>query len=169
MSSKNNGDPTKDPGKPQGGANTTKLQTFTLVDQNGPVSSWQWSMGALVFGFFVVQWVASILSPLLFGLSLYFQNWIGVLLIIGVTILAYVPWYPNPHPVAEAIRHFFVHNTPFYFRSMKVISEGQPLPGQVDSPSTTTTKATNEPPTLLSVHPHGIFTLGWSMLYLRLR
>ena len=91
------------------------------------------------------------------------------MLIIGVTILAYVPWYPSPHPVAEAIRQFFVHNTPFYFRSMKVISEGEPLPGQVDSPSTTTTKATNEPPTLLSVHPHGIFTLGWSMLYLRLR
>ncbi|KAL7575287.1 hypothetical protein ACA910_001812 [Epithemia clementina (nom. ined.)] len=157
---------------------------------------WQWFLGAFCLGLFVVSWVTSLASPFVLGLALYFQIWTVAGVILSLVVLAYIPWYPpgDPHPLKQAFQQFCVYSTSYYFRSVRVFFEGQDVPKANNEPSqerqqqqrSLTTKTDsksdknsnakndtpntndNTKPTLLLVHPHGVFSFGWSMLVLRL-
>lgn len=158
---------------------------FVVEDnRGGPAATmWQWLMGGLCFSTFILSWVLSLASPMLLILSLYCHSWLATSVIAILTTLAYLPWSPNPVP---AFQTMFLHYTRYYFRSLRIVFEGQNIPTSVtdnkDSTARDSTVVKNKQdeqddydddkvrraPTLLAVHPHGIFSLGWSMLVLRL-
>mmetsp|Transcript_130 Transcript_130/g.171 ORF Transcript_130/g.171 Transcript_130/m.171 type:complete len:325 (+) Transcript_130:119-1093(+) len=106
--------------------------------------------GTAIFSFIVI-WMSSIASPLLFYASIQHQNYAIATLIFVLVICAYVPWKKG-----FISKNFtaFVSYTAFYYKRCSITFEGSSLPED------------SKTPVFYAVHPHGAFCLGWSALFI---
>lgn len=107
-------------------------------------------LGSIALMIYMVVWVCSLISPLivlcLFYVGLYKAAIATMLLMISAHV-------PKLWPRSTAFRDF-MGSAFFYFRSGSLRYEE-------------TVDTTGKRPTIVCVHPHGIFPLGWGMLTTR--
>jgi len=106
--------------------------------------------GGLVLIIFVSTWISSLMSPVITFYAIKSRNKVLLLTIISITTAAYAPWKKS---TITRICNSFVdtYHRCYYIRS------SMKFQGRVPHPE--------ETPTLYAVHPHGIFTVGWSLLF----
>lgn len=100
---------------------------------------------------FVSIWLASLSSPFIFAVSLWYQYYTATVAIVLITVVAYLPWKPGF--LAESVRYIIKTWTPYYFKSIVIAFQGNSSePAKLPTP--------NDPPTFYAVHPHGAFCIG---------
>jgi hypothetical protein len=110
--------------------------------------------GGICLALFVATWIASLASPVLFLVSLAYEFWLSALFCIVVTVLAYAPWQKGR--AATTFQRFVARYTPHYFKSCRIVME-QDEGKQQGRPQ--------QQQTLFAIHPHGVFCIGWGVLY----
>eukprot|EP00551_Chaetoceros_affinis_P008418 CAMPEP_0203675452 /NCGR_PEP_ID=MMETSP0090-20130426/20522_1 /ASSEMBLY_ACC=CAM_ASM_001088 /TAXON_ID=426623 /ORGANISM="Chaetoceros affinis, Strain CCMP159" /LENGTH=276 /DNA_ID=CAMNT_0050541653 /DNA_START=234 /DNA_END=1064 /DNA_ORIENTATION=+ len=75
--------------------------------------------------------------------------------IIVVTALAYIPFWDTRGAIPRKVKSFIDTFHKMYYTRCKVIFED----------SVPSTSAAGSKPTLYAIHPHGAFSLGWSLLF----
>jgi 2-acylglycerol O-acyltransferase 2 len=115
-------------------------------------------VGGINLLIFVLVWLLSAISPFLFLYSIMYKQFWSLTIILLITRVAHspgiVPKPTNSNTSSNRLRKFFGHYTPKYFRSVRIIWEGQERE-DVDNKQT-----------LYGVHPHGVFCMGWAKLFL---
>jgi hypothetical protein len=107
--------------------------------------------GTTVYLVFIAAWLFSLLSPVLVLCLFYFHYKSAALLVAASIAACYiVPW---PH--SPSFRSFMAKGSTVYFRNCSLTYEKD------------LSKETTPPKMLLAVHPHGIFCMGWSILFAR--
>lgn len=107
--------------------------------------------GFLCVGSFIVIWVSSLLSPLLFVAAIIHGYYISAAILIVITIASYAPWEKGP--VSRILTPPYSDIHPYYYKEFRIEFEGDSLPSPTD------------PQTFYAIHPHGAFCIGWSALF----
>jgi len=95
----------------------------------------------------LVIWFSSILSPFILLFAYLTGRYLLFLEVAGLMVVSTLEL-----PKVQAVKDFYVRYLPKYFKSCSLFYTVFPDEKQ---------------PTLYAIHPHGIFCLGWSMLYAR--
>jgi len=103
--------------------------------------------GALSIGSYVVFWLVSSVSPLAVLGALVCGWWRSAALLVALLFICSLPAEPN-----SSIRAWISRGHRVYWKEASLSFEDQIEP---------------DAPTLLSVHPHGVFCLGWAGLFTR--
>ena len=114
-------------------------------------------LGGFVIFLFVAIWFTSIGSPVLFYLTIQHKQYLLSVLIIFLTLAAYLPWEKNDFTLRFAK---FARLNLFFYKKCKYVFEKKTSLATSDHPNAATRK-----PIFYAVHPHGAFCLGWSMLF----
>lgn len=128
-----------------------KIATYVSHRATHSVNLKQKILSVFVVGSFVIIWLMSLASVFLFIISYNARYIKTIIFIILTTILSYSPWKKGR--ICLAISNFYFHHHIRYYKTLNIEFEGNALP----SPSSSQT--------LYSVHPHGAFSFGWSLLY----
>jgi len=108
--------------------------------------------GTISVSCYLILWVLSLLSPIIGITLLYFHYYNATgLLVLTVAMCYIIPW-----PLFPALRRFMAKGSIKYFRNCSLTYETL-LTEQHDD-------GTKEK-MLLAVHPHGIFCMGWAILF----
>jgi hypothetical protein len=99
------------------------------------------ALGGLALLLFVIVWLSSALSPILFVVALYQGAYLSALFIALATIFAYLPWEKGT--TAKALQKFLSQYSPLYMRKTSIVFEG-------DKPT-----AKPDAQTFYAIHPHG--------------
>lgn len=106
--------------------------------------------GGLCLLIFVFIWLCSAASPLIFLTCMYYKNYTSALLIVGVTIYAYLPW--KRKYILESIRKMYSTYTPQYMKRFTFVFVGDD-------------KEDKQKQTFYAIHPHGAFCIGWAFMF----
>ena len=119
----------------------------TRPNDDFPTRWWERLLGACVITIFVGTWMCSIVSPILVFLSVYYQYYTTTcILILGIS-MAYLPFDKK----SVLIRDFMRQYHECYYQKLSIDFEQDP---------------SSNPKTFYAVHPHGIYCMGWSILFL---
>ena len=118
------------------------MSFFTV---NNDVNQQDVFFSTLVLLAFVAIWVSSLVSPILCVIFTALGAFEVALLLAAIIIVAYAPW-PKSEKGRVAVSRAFIQ----YFKRSSVMYE-ESLPAN--------------PKNLVCVHPHGIFCMGWSILF----
>jgi len=121
-----------------------------VVFQSSDNSRNQVFLGGVAIILFVICWISSLASPLLVYYAFVTSNHILISIILSIATAAYVPWKKS------FVSRFFTsfingYHRCYYMRSSMTFRKKLPDP--------------DEEPTLYAIHPHGIVSLGWSLLF----
>ena len=98
---------------------------------------------------YIGVWICSVASPLIL-LALFAVGWhVSFSIVLGLAAASYLP--RDALPRVDALRSHLRDSLPRYFNNCSLRMEAVPA---------------EEEPTVLCVHPHGIFCLGWGQLFL---
>mmetsp|Transcript_21533 Transcript_21533/g.65819 ORF Transcript_21533/g.65819 Transcript_21533/m.65819 type:complete len:204 (-) Transcript_21533:659-1270(-) len=92
-------------------------------------------------------WISSVLSPAIFTGLYLTGNYKTLSVLLGLAALSYAPVLPH----LAWLRSFFGNANPRYFKNCSLRLEAP-----VDE----------KKPTVVCVHPHGLFCLGWGQLFI---
>ena len=133
-------------------------------DQNFPV-------GAASIGAYVLIWLASLLSPALLSWSLLTKRWKSAGALAALAVLAYVPNLPR----LAWLRDLMGRTAAMYWPQCSITYEEGSLGFPASKAMAKKEKAKKKKkkaqqtkkrtPTLLCVAPHGIFCMGWGLLF----
>lgn len=135
----------------------------TFVLQNANSTALETFLGLLSVGSFIVIWITSLMSPVLFFLSIKHQNYIGTTILLSVTAAAYLPWNASSSKIKHIVHAFTNQYHPLYYKKCTLLFKG-PLPVE-DAKPKEQTQNQNSKPLFYAIHPHGAFCLGWSVLF----
>ena len=99
--------------------------------------------GAASIGSYVVVWLAAIVWPIALAGCVFYGWWLSSLALVALAALCSIPLEPN-----ERFRAWMGRGSTVYFREASLRYEHE-----------------IETPTVLAVHPHGIFCMGWATLF----
>jgi hypothetical protein len=105
--------------------------------------------GAFVIGLYVGLWIIASGWPVFLAAFLY-HGWYRAATCMVVALLACCPDYEPK----ERIKAFMSAGCQSYFRHSSLVYEEGSMPVE-------------DEPTILGVHPHGIFSMGWGLLFAR--
>ena len=133
------------------------------ADKSRTKAGWfEQGVGAACFGIFVLIWLSSAATPFMFLTALWYSWHRMLAAILLTTAVAYVvPWMTSQsndrghQSLTPALQRLYATYTQKYLAGFNIIIEGN----DKDKPSKTS------PQTFYSVHPHGAFCIGWSLLY----
>lgn len=100
---------------------------------------------------FILTWLASCSSLVILAIAVYCGYRSIVAAIFVVTVAAYLPWEHGF--ISRKMQSFIYTYHPSYYNGVQLIFEEGDLPESVQHRNT-----------FFSVHPHGAFCIGWSML-----
>lgn len=112
------------------------------------------ALGGFSLGTFVLIWLLSVSSPILFLYGVFFDMASLAIFVAIFTVLAYIPWYQSvSHLLVRKVQGFFRYYTPRYYPSCQIVYDG---------------KATQQDmrQTFYAIHPHGAFCMGWGILFI---
>ena len=99
-------------------------------------------------GLFVGAWLGSIAAPIVLIISLLFRWWSTVLVLVA----AFSTSQLLPLKTSQTVKAWFCHGFRVYWRSHSVCYECELAPN-------------TSSPTVLAVHPHGCYCMGFAVLY----
>ena len=140
------------------GAAQPKTEGRRASQSNGTVAATRNStladtiVGGGSIAVFATVWVGSVISPVLFILALLYGWPIVTGAIALITAIAYAPFSIHSQTFLAAMRQAVQHA----FEEHSVTFEEGALPPEPGTGA----------PRLYAVHPHGIFSLGWSTLFM---
>jgi 2-acylglycerol O-acyltransferase 2 len=114
------------------------------------------SGGALLLTFIVV-WIASLASPILLYLLMHLQQYYLATAMTSLIICAYLPWEKG---IISKYVTAFARCSVFYYRKCTYLFQ---TPSSL--PQEQNAAGTNVKPKFYAIHPHGVFCLGWSILF----
>ena len=127
-------------------------KTVTYLSHDGKDTKLhQLLLGTVVVGSFIVIWLSSLFSPIIFYVSYRNGYYTTFAIAVSLSILSYIPWKNGR--IVGAIKYFYVHYHMHYYKKVTVEFEGNTLPSPKD------------PQTFYAIHPHGAFSYGWSILF----
>lgn len=118
-----------------------------------PIVSWNYDRNTLlenlsarfVVTSFLISWISSLLSPLIFAIS-YAKGWnIACATILFISVVSYIP-FKSP---ISLINKFYHYHQMCFFKNTTIESVGEISSDQ----------------TFYAVHPHGAYSFGWALLY----
>lgn len=153
--------PKKEPAKPK----LVYVFDSNKDDEDPPRNTPLWLtklMGNIVIGVFIVTWISSILSPVLLGVAIYHEYNVIAAIIVGISIMAYLPWNRKNIPICNYIRDNIIsyYHLRLYSSTRIIFIEKQDIQQQSKEDNNI-----NQNPTFYGIHPHGAFCLGWSILF----
>jgi len=118
--------------------------------QSSENSRLQIFLGGLAIMLFVSSWISSLASPLIVYYAFATSNHLLISIILLIATAAYVPWEKS---FGSRIFTSFIdgYHRCYYMRSSMTFRKKLPDP--------------KEDLTLYAVHPHGIVSLGWALLF----
>ena len=125
-----------------------KNNSTVLIDASG-CSLFATVSGGLTILVFIVTWFSSLMSPILLWRSLATKSYKVAGTILILTAAAYIPWQKGP--ISATWKRILNIYHPQYYKRCKVIFE-ESTPNEADRPM------------FYAIHPHGAFSLGWSIL-----
>lgn len=128
---------------------STSPSTSTKFTYDASHQNQIWGTIALIL--FIFSWLASLASPIIIITLIIQQQITYAVILISIIVLCYV----IPFQQTERIRSFFSLGSTKYFRSSSLTYDTNVLQNLQK-------KKNNQ---LLCVHPHGIFCMGWSILF----
>ena len=99
--------------------------------------------GAASIGSYVVVWLAAIVWPIGLAGCVFYGWWLSSLALVALAALCSIPLEPN-----DRVKAWMRRGVTVYFREASLRYELEV-----------------ETPTVLAVHPHGIFCMGWATLF----
>jgi hypothetical protein len=114
-------------------------------------------LGTTAVLLFVGSWLASLSSPLVLSLALFYGHRAVAATIACVTAVAYLPWEHGI--ISRGFQNFLNRYDALYYGGTGVSIAYE---GCVENVDAATGKMRQ---TLYAVHPHGAFCIGWSFLY----
>jgi len=99
---------------------------------------------------YISTWLLSVFAPLWLIPLFYYGYYLPFTLLIMTVILDYIIDYYGVIKAPLGIKKFFSETVPRYFPESSLSYEHIP---------------TKSEPTILCVHPHGIFCIGWGILF----
>ena len=108
---------------------------------------WEKLVGVCIIVIFVGTWICSISSPILVFLSVYYQYYTITCILTLVISVAYLPFDKKSVMIRDFMRQFHER----YYEKFSIDFEQNP---------------SSNPKTFYAVHPHGIYCMGWSILFL---
>lgn len=127
---------------------------FTIPYETSNSTLVETILGGLAISTFVATWISSLMSPFIFVWSIRNERYLITAAIISVVVAAYAPWKKGP--ISRAFTRFLQGQAKYHKRAAMVFSEGS-------NPEEAQGKSNNKP-MFFAVHPHGAFSLGWSLL-----
>lgn len=124
------------------------MASLTIKQPKGP---FQQLHGTFTIASYIIVWIASLLSPFLIAIALYTRRYVSGTFLTLVVLLCYMPiWQRFP-----SLKIFLGRGSLSYFTDSSILYENG-VPASRDH---------SEGPSLLCVHPHGIFCMGWGILF----
>jgi 1-acyl-sn-glycerol-3-phosphate acyltransferase len=120
-----------------------KLSVVTETDPE-TIKVFDKALGGLALLLFIIVWLLSALSPILFVVALHQGAHISAGVIALVTMFAYLPWEKGS--IATALQKFYCRYSPQYMRKTTIVFEGGD-----DQPSA----KPDAQQTFYAIHPHG--------------
>jgi 2-acylglycerol O-acyltransferase 2 len=136
----------------------TKSQPVVPIDATDSTFL-QTLFGGLSVSIFIIVWLGSLFSPLILYISIQSRDYVAASILFTVGFIAYVPFWDTKGPLPSAIKYFYSTYHPRYYKRCKVIFKDS-LPCDTSSSTSSAHR-----PAFYAVHPHGAFSLGWSVLY----
>ena len=135
-----------------------RYKIITITDHNpSEVTSIDKVTGGILLGLFVYVWLLSISSPFLFALAVLYKYYASATFIATVTFASYAKWERG------AISKFCQQNCNYYsaryLKTFSIVFEGGQLPSPTKDP------ASAQQQTFYAIHPHGVFCIGWALLF----
>jgi len=103
--------------------------------------------GALTLGSYVAVWVAASGWPFFLAAFVWYSCWLSALVLVAILGICSIPLEPR-----DAIKSWMRRGTRLYFREASLRYEHDVADGA-------------DVPTVLAVHPHGVFCMGWGTLF----
>ncbi|CAM9764567.1 unnamed protein product, partial [Heterosigma akashiwo] len=115
-------------------------------------------VGAFAIFAFIAVWISSLASPFILYASIRYQRYAITSVILVIFTCAYVPWEKG---LFSKVFTAGVRLNVYYYKKCTQVFMGASLPsrGEEDGPKK------NHKPKIYGVHPHGVFCLGWSILF----
>jgi hypothetical protein len=132
---------------------SNKTNNNKTVFQSNPQTSTHLEsfLGGITVSSFIVIWLASASSPLIFALSLLRGYYHVASFVIIVTIISYLPWKRGR--ISNYVQRFVDTYHPSYYNGVSICFEGGEVP------------SSQHRQTFFAVHPHGAFCIGWALLF----
>jgi len=108
-------------------------------------------LASFALGSFIVCWIFSIASPVIFVLCLWSRSYIACTFFATITYFAFAPW--NKGLLCQIVNSFYFNYHCRYYKNIRIEYEGDTLPSPSDSQ------------TFYAIHPHGAFSFGWALLF----
>ena len=102
--------------------------------------------GSFTLGSNVAVWVAASGWPFFLAAFVWYGYWLSALSLVAVLAICSIPLEPR-----DSVKAWMCRGTRCYFREASLRYEHD--------------IATDAPPTVLAVHPHGVFCMGWGTLF----
>ena len=131
-----------------------KATDNVIIKRSDPagVTTLESIFGGITVTLFICIWLASAVSPFIFGFAVAWGYQKLAALIVAVTIAAYLPWEKGT--ISHRIQRFIdCHHPSYYDGGVSLVFEGGEVP------------PAEHKQTFFAVHPHGAFCIGWAQLF----
>ena len=107
-------------------------------------------------------WLSSLSSPLIISIALYNHWYFLSSVLIGLTVLSYLPRSMDHILFSRSFRNFMFYGLLHYYKNCSIRWVKGSHPHSIDEIQDPNNDAL---PTLFCVHPHGIFCQSWAVLF----
>lgn len=141
---------------PDTAASSSTPSSFGQYWSNEKSTPFQTVTGGVVLCVFIMTWLASIGFPVLCYVSIMNGQYVLISVLLVAILAAYLPWEKGY--ISGLITAFARNNTKYYEKCSVIYQSKESVPG-------TGNNKEEQRPMLYAVHPHGAFSMGWSLLY----
>ena len=141
-----------------GGSSSSSSSSSSFTYLHGPENCHAlW--GGFTTATYLIVWTASLAAPFAVIFAVAAQELLTAASLSCAIALCYAPFWPK----LPWLRKWYGGGNIAYFRESSLLYEEEVLPAS-DDPTTATAESNNRRK-LLCVHPHGIFCMGWGILF----